>query len=51
MGDAVARIKHVLLAAALMLYVTVRIVCEWLEPRMVRRLKRIGERITERNAA
>ena len=45
------RVKHALLAAALMLCVTVRIVCEWLEPRMVRRLKRIGKRITERNAA
>ena len=51
MIDTVARIGHALLAAALMLCVTVRIVCEWLEPRMVRRLKRIGERITERNAA
>lgn len=28
-----------------------RIACEWLEPRMVCRLKQIGERITERNAA
>ncbi len=46
-----ARIEHALLAAALMLCVTVRITCEWLEPRMVRRLKRIGERITEMNAA
>ena len=44
-------IKHVLLAGALGVIVSVRITCEWLEPRMVRRLKRIEERITERNAA
>ena len=51
MGDTATRIKHILLAGALGIVVSVRITCEWLEPRMVRRLKRIGKRITERNAA
>ena len=46
-----ARIEQFVLAAALGVIVSVRITCEWLEPRMVRRLKRIRERITERNAA
>ncbi len=46
-----ARFEQFALAAALRLCVFIRIACEWLEPRMVRRLKRIGERITERNAA
>ncbi len=44
MTDTVARIEHALLAAVLMLCVAVRITCEWLEPRMVRRLKQITAR-------
>ena len=38
------RIEHVLLAGALWITVSVRITCEWLEPRMVCRLKRIMAR-------
>ncbi len=45
-----ARIEQFALAAALRFIVTIRIACEWLEPRMLRRLKRIVERIKERNA-
>ncbi len=44
MGDTVARIKHALLAGALAVVVSIRITCEWLEPRMVCRLKRIMTR-------
>ena len=41
-----SRIEHVLLAGALAVVVSVRITCEWLEPRMVCRLKRIMTRRT-----
>ncbi len=42
MTDTIARIEHVLLAGALGLIVSTRITCEWLEPRMVRRLKQLA---------
>ncbi len=36
--------EHYALAGALRLIVSIRITCEWFEPRMVRRLKRIEVR-------
>ena len=36
-----ARIEQFVLATALRFIVTIRIACEWLEPRMVRRLKQL----------
>ncbi len=41
MNTTATRIKHGLLAGALGFIVSIRITCEWLEPRMVCRLKRI----------
>ena len=37
-----ARIEQFVLATALMFIVTLRIACEWLELRMVRRLKHLA---------
>ncbi len=51
MSNAEIRIEQFVLAAALRLCVFIRIGCQWFEPRLVRRLKLIGERIKERNAA
>ncbi len=42
MTNAEIRIEQFVLATALRFIVTIRIACEWLEPRMVRRLKHLA---------